>query len=458
MEIKITDNLSISYGNFGFILEKSGHEKLQNRCITLERYLKSDYDSFAINYRLVLEEFAISEEVRKRIINSGMRFNEQTTRDRITQEVKRNQTGYSDLLIDLCLNSENADLIENLMKKQRASTDNWDSSVFKEELQKYIRMMFRFASKNAHSGEKSSDLIPTNDVCRDYFRKLFYLLCAYYGHSAKFDGSLLPFGDYYPIPKSQREQLGIILENKKQIYVKQGEKSLEFYLFVPADEHLADAQKRDIETVHKLWMDNIDSPQNIVNHPTFISNKNNKDYRYWVYPLPTIPHSMTDEYLKHLSYDEKMEIIRGIVRGVASMHHAEPPFYHRSLSTAAFLICKIRNRLKPLLINFDCVKDTDEFAEYTVFYAVSDKLSEEELREAFAPELYSEELDSDKIDWAKVDIYALGKMIVKIFTNSYDVSTENLENIGKEQSEMIISMCNEDFSCRPDINEVLRVF
>lgn len=457
MEIIITDKLSIPRGNLGFILEKSGHERLYKRCLALEQYLKKDYDAFALNYRLVLEEFAISEEVKKRVIDSGMRFNEQTTRDRITQEINRGQSRYPELLNNLCLSCENAELIENLMKKQRASTANWDLSDFKEELEKYIRTMFRFASKNAHSGEKTSDLVPTNDVCRDYFRKLFYLLCAYYGHSAKFDGGLLPFGDYYPIPKAQRERLGIILENRKQIYVRQGERDLEYYLFVPADENLSDTQKRDIETVHKLWMDNIDSPQNIVNHPTFVSNKNNEDYRYWIYPLPSAPFSMTDSFLNQLSYEDKTDIIRGIVRGVASMHHADPPFYHRSLSVSAFLICRIRNRLKPLLINFDCVKDTDKSAEYTVFYAVSDKLSEDDLQESFAPELYCEELDSDEIDWSKVDIYALGKTILKILTGSYVLPVDSMQE-GEKFAGLVSLMCSEDFSKRPDIEEVLSAF
>ena len=58
----------------------------------------------------------------------------------------------------------------------------------------------------------------------------------------------------------------------------------------------------------------------------FVSNKNNEDYRYWIYPLPSAPFSMTDSFLNQISYEEKTDIIRGIVRGVASMHHADPPF------------------------------------------------------------------------------------------------------------------------------------
>ena len=458
MEIKITDSISIPCGNLGFILEASGHRKLYGRCVELERALKSDYDTFALNYRLVLEEFAMIEEVNRRIIESGMRFNEQTTRERITQEINRGYNGYSDLLIDLCLNCKNVYAIENLIKSKYSIPDNWDSEIFKTELEKYIRLIFRFASKNVHGGERAADLIPTNEVCRDYFRKLYNLLCAYYGHTAKFDGGLLPFRDYYPIPKSLRESLGIFLENRKQLYVKRRDDKNEYYLFVPADLKISDTQKRDIETIHRLWSDNIDYPQNVISTPIFVSNKNGEDYRSWVYPLPSLPKSLTDPYIETLTFGEKMQIIHGIVQGVASMHNSEPPFYHRSLSPSAFLVCKVRNGLKPLLINFDCAKDTDDGAEYTVFYAVSDKLSDEEMRHSvFAPELY-DELESDDVDWAKVDIYALGKTIVKIITNSYELPDNKPDEITREQYNMILSSCNKEYSVRPDIDSVAEVF
>lgn len=458
-ELILAENIRIPCGNFSFVLGASGHRRLHERCVALEQTLKSDYDAFALNYRLVLEELAICEETKRRIIASGMRYNEQTTRERITQEVRRGENGYTDLLIDLCLSSENATQIENIIRKQYQVSTLWNSKIFEEELVKYIRALFRFASKNAHSGEKTASFVPTNDLCRDYFRKLFYLICAYYGRSAKFDGNLLPFQDYYPIPKTIRETNGIILENRKQIYVRQQGDTLGYYLFVPADDNIGDAQKRDIETIHRLWMDNMDSPQNIVNNPTFVSNKNGVDYRFWVYPLPSFPQSLTDTYINYLDDSEKKQIVRGIVRGVASMHHAEPPFYHRALSPSAFLVCQIRNRPKPLLINFDCVKDTDEGAEYTVFYAVSDKLSDENMESIFAPELYSDEiLDGADVDWAKVDVYALGKTITKILTNEYELPAQRPEVISEQQYEMLLTMCNEDIAVRPDIDAVSQVF
>lgn len=100
-EFIISESLHIPFGNLGFILDVSGHSRLQARCIALEQSLKSDYDAFALNYRLVLEELSICEETKRRIIASGMRYNEQTTRERITQEVRRGENGYADLLIEL---------------------------------------------------------------------------------------------------------------------------------------------------------------------------------------------------------------------------------------------------------------------------------------------------------------------------------------------------------------------
>ena len=458
-QIKITETITIPRGNMSFILEESRHQKLFERCVALEQTLRSDYDAFALNFRLVLEEFALCEETRLRIIESNMRFNEQTTRERITQEIKRGQNSYVDIVIDFCLSCENAVTIEDIVKKQCTATTGWNEARYEEELERYIRGLFRFASMNAHSGEKAADCVPTNDLCRDQFRKLFSLLSAYYGHKSKFDGNLLPFRDYYPVPKTIREANGIWLEKGKQLYVRKQDGKLRFYLFVTADAKITDTQKRDIETIHRLWMDNLDSPQNVINNPTFVSNKNSEDYRFWVYPLPSFPASLTDAYIDTLSFTERMQIVRGIVRGVASMHNAEPPFYHRSLSPSAFLICKVRDRLKPLLVNFDCVKDTDEDAEYSVFYAVSDKLTNDELRNIFAPELYDDELpSSDDIDWAKVDIFALGKTILKILTNSYAAADIASMGASDEQQATLKDMCANSIAGRPDINTVADIF
>lgn len=142
------------------------------------------------------------------------------------------------------------------------------------------------------------------------------------------------------------------------------------------------------------------------------------------------------------------------------MHHAEPPFFHRVLSPSAFLVCRIKEKLKPLLINFDCVKDTDDNAEFSVFYAVNDKISEAEQPETiFAPELLSDEiLDSDTIDWEKIDVYALGKTITKVLTNYYQLPHESSSDISAEQLQALQCMCSENPVTRSCISEIEYVF
>ena len=457
--IQITDDISIPYGNMHFIYNCSGYSKLHSKCVELEQSLKSDYKSFALNYRMILEELVLAEETKRRIIQSGMRFNEQTTREKITWEVTHSKQGYPDILVQLCIASANSDKLEAFIKKQTSTKVTWDTETYHDELTKFIRSIFRFASQNLHSGEKTSGIVLDNDSCRDYFRKLFLFLCAYFGHDAKYDGALIPFRDYYPVPRSVREQCGIILDKKKQLYVRLHDGQPRFYLFVSITVNISDTEKRDTETIHKLWMDNLDSPQNVINNPTYVANKNGIDHKFWIYPLPSFPQSLTDSYINSLSQEERILIVRGIVRGIASMHNAEPPYYHRVISPSAFLICRIKDKLKPLLINFDCVKDTDEDAEFTVLYAVYDAISDTEQPEStFAPELLTdEEIDGDAIDWSKVDIYALGKTISKVLFNTYELPNASSE-MPEEQLQMLQTICSEDAINRPDINEIIHLF
>ena len=77
----------------------------------------------------------------------------------------------------------------------------------------------------------------------------------------------------------------------------------------------------------------------------------------------------------------------------------------------------------------------------------------------FAPELLDDELiDSEDVDWAKVDIFALGKTILKILTNSYNIPSEKPENINSEQFSLIAAMCDESPEKRPDISKISNIF
>lgn len=459
-EIKISESFSIPYGNMYFIYEKSGNERLHNLSVDLEQTLKIDFEGFAHKIRKVLEEFVLYEESKRRIIESGMKFNPQTTRERITSEIVGGKSAYGDLLVGLCLSSENQDSLKKAVVKHFNLSDDISKEVYISRLKEYVIGILRFASKNSHSGEKSQDLVPDDGTCRKYMRMLYNLLSAYYNNTAKYDGGKLPLGDYYPVSKVLCKENGIYLPEGKHFYVRQGEKNVEYYIFSSGDRGIKETQQRDIETIQKLWTDNFDFPQNVIPQSGFVSNKNGDNFRFWTYPLPSFPQSLTDEYISSLSDNEKLQIVKGIVRGVASMHNAEPPFYHRSISPSSFLVCRIKNGLKPFLINFDCVKDTDSEAAFTVLYAVGEKMeSAENPEHLFAPELLDDEIiDSDDVNWAKVDIYALGKTIMKILTNSYYIPEEKPEGINTEQFDILTLMCDEIPEKRPDISDVLNMF
>ncbi len=459
-EIRITENFYIPYGNMCFVYEKSENEKLHNLCVDLEQTLKMDFESFAHKIRKVLEEFVLHEEAKRRIIESEMKFNVQTTRERITGEIVRGKSSYGDLLVDLCSASENRELFKKIITKHFNLSDGISQDVYISRLKEYVISILRFASKNSHSGEKSQELEPDDGVCRKYMRMLYDLLSAYYGYTVKYDGGKLPLGDYYPVSKALCRENGIHLPEGKHFYVQQGEKSVKYYIFSSADKAMKETQQRDIETIQKLWTDNFDFPQNVIPQSGFISNKNGENFRFRTYALPSFPQSITDEYISSLSDDEKMQIVKGIVKGVASMHNAEPPFYHRCISPSSFLVCKIKNGLKPFLINFDCVKDTDSDAAFTVLYAVGEKMESSENPELlFAPELLDDEIiDSNDVNWAKADIYALGRTLLKILTNSYSVPEEKPECISSEKFDALVLMCEESPGSRPDLSDIINIF
>ena len=456
-EIVINEKFKIPYGNMRVIYDLSGHQTLSDLCIKLEQSVKFDYDDFIVKYRLVLEEWAICEEVKRRIDNSGGCYNVDTTRNRVAIEIKRTQVKPPELLADLCIKVGNTDLIKEAIKKYSADGNSVADDY--EYILQFIISLFRFASRNLHSGTKGSEEI-TEEICKDYFRKLFAVITAYYGKPQKADGTIIPFNNYYPVSKKICRENGIILPEGKYFYVQPNDTKNKFFVFSKAGENLDDTQKRDTETIHKLWMENIDSPQNIINYATFIENEFDGGQKFWVYPLPSYPQSLTDEYISSLTAEEKLTIVRGIIKGIASIHNATPPFYHRSLSPSSFLVCKIKDKLKPLLINFDCVKDTDEGAEFTVFYAVNDQLHSSEAAELlFAPELLSDELsDSDDFDWAKVDIFALAKTVIKILTGSYAVPDSKPECLSENQYLMLLNMCEVSPENRPSINEIIGLF
>lgn len=457
-EIELTDSIKIPYGNMAFILEASGFETLYKRCVNLEQSLKYDYNLCAHNFRYVIEEFIICEESKRRnpdIVSDKKAF--EKVRNEINK-IKKNDNYYTvETFCSLFVNSPNIELIKNVVMKYTGKAEYKNDVILTDDLREIGIALSRFASANSHAGATEKGRIPDDGDCRFNFKKLYELLAAYYGCQKKYDGSKLPFRDYYPVPRRLCKKFGIILPVGKQFYVRAGEKGTEYYIFTSADEDLGDTQKRDIETISKLWMENFDSPQNIIDNIRSESNTNDTDYKFWISKLPSFPQSLTDDYINSLSDDERMLIARGLIKGINSMHSAEPPFYHRSISASSFVVCRIKDKPKPILISFDSTKDFD--AEYTVFYAVENKLGEQDAEKLiFAPELSVDDFDITDYDWEKIDVYALGRTIIKILTGKYDSDLKECLFLNAEQVQALESMISDDYSQRPALNKISHLF
>ena len=457
-EIKLTDSIKIPYGNMAFILEASGFETLYEKCVNLEQSLKYDYKACARNFRFVIEEFVVCEEGKK--INPDI-VSDKSALERVRKEISINQKDdwlYNvDTFCRLFVNSPNVELVKETVIKYTGKESYNNNAELRNDLRDIVRAILKFSSKNSHSGSVPGALIPNEGNCRIYLKQLFVLLAAYYNHQKKYDGGILPFRDYYPVPKKLCMAFGIVLPEGKKFFVKNGVNGTEYYIFTSADDILGDTQKRDIETINKLWMENIDSPQNIIDNIRFESNKNGTDFRYWISKLPSFPQSLTDDFINSLTDNERMMVVGGLIKGINSMHRAEPPLYHRSISAASFVVCKVKDRLKPILISFNSTKDFD--AEYTVFYAVEDKLGEQNAGDLiFAPELSDENYDISDYDWEKIDVYALGRTIIKVMTCRYDAEPDECSCLNAEQMQMIKSMIADDYRQRPSLNKISYLF
>lgn len=191
--------------------------------------------------------------------------------------------------------------------------------------------------------------------------------------------------------------------------MKENKEKCAYFIFSSDIESISLSQRRDIDTINKLWEENFDDPVNVIRQTENISGSNG-DYKFQVYSLPNKPLRLTKEMLSELSMDEKLDVIKGLCRGVMSLHNYDPPFYHRNICPEAFYIFNVKGKYKALLAKFDCTKDNSDDAIYTVFNNVEKRATNQNTNQFFAPEVLKSDMGKD-VDWRKADIYSLGKHV-----------------------------------------------
>ena len=458
--IEFENGRKINKGNFTFIYDKTGSQELFDKFLDFESFFKLNYIDFSHKIRIAYESFALIEECKYR---KHLQENSNKSSDEIEKEIINEITApnsilnYKKILIRLTKNNA-YEYMPMLIKYQFNKGFNSDPDGVRV-LKYYLQFIYNFASMSSHANRQmETAFIPNKNNCLRIIGSFHDFLCIYYGINKKFDSTLIPIRDYYAVPKSICEEMGLSLDIGKYLFIREKKNRISYNIFSSDIDNISLSQRRDIDTINKLWEDNFDDPSNIIRQIENISSSNG-DYKFQVYSLPGRPYKLSIEMLKGLTTDDKLDIITGICHGILSMHEYATPFYHRNICPEAFYIFNIQGKYKALLARFDCTKDTSSDAEYTVLNNVEKKVSGKHTNQFFAPEVIRSDSGMN-VDWEKADIYSLAKISLYILAGkviSDDDETEIIESceIDDEIKYMLLEMLSDEPVKRPAVNDLL---
>ncbi len=453
------DEYVIPVGNYAFLADVTGNEDLFAKFYEAERNIKVDYIDFAHKIRMAFETFAVFEECKKRKTqNTCAHVTVDVIKKEIIDEIKQPASiiNYKSIVISLC-NGREAEFRDMLVKYSFLKANAYEEDSVRK-FKSFIRFLYAFGSESSHENVKLEEkYTPNKENCMRVAKSFHDFLCIYYGVCKKYDSTLIPIRDYVAVPKTVAEKIGMTLDLGKTLFVKDKKGKIGFYILSSDLDSISDGQRRDIDTVSKLWDYNFDDPANVIRQVESISGSNG-DYRFQVYSLPGRPLRLTRTFIDSLSMKERKEIIAGLCRGVESLHNFEPPMYHRNINPDAFYIFYLKGKYKPLLAKFDCAKDTDN-AEFTVYQNIEKKALNENTNSFFAPEVLSSKMGMG-VDWKKADIYSLSKLILYILTGHivdsiYDV--ENADEVGDDIMLTLMEMMDKNPDKRERLETLMEI-
>lgn len=453
------ENDKVPAGNFSFIYDVTGNEELFNKFFDAERNLKVDYIDFAHKIRMAFEAFALEEEAKKRQklvgnINADIII----IKESIISEIKQPASilNYKNIIIDLCAGREQ-EFAGMLVKYAFIRNSSYEDEIVRK-FKAFIRYLYAFGSESSHENIVSEDkYIPNKENCIRVASSFHDFLSIYFGVPKKYDSTLIPIRDYIAVPKNIVEKVGLTLDVGKSLFIKEKKGRVAYYIFSSDIDGISKGQRRDIDTISKLWDDNFEDPSNVIRQVESITGSNG-DYRFQVYSLPGKPLRLTQEFIDNLSIENKLDIIKGLCRGVESLHTYDTPFYHRNICPDAFYIFDVKGKYKPLLAKFDCAKDTDD-ADFTVYQNVEKKALNQGTNAFFAPEVISSNMGIG-VDWEKADLYSLAKTILFILSGKTTVNVDDVELcIDGEESLLLIlmDMLDDDPKKRAKLDDLIGV-
>lgn len=433
------DEDKIPVGNYAFLADVTGEEVLFTKFYEAEKNIKVDYIDFAHKMRRAFEAFAVFEECKKRKQRAEYADVEiEEIKKEIIDEIKEPASiiNYKSIVISLCKGRE-YEFNEMLVKYSFLKAIAYEEESIRK-FKAYVRFIYAFGSESSHENVKAEKkYTPNKENCMRVAGSFHDFLCIYYGVCKKYDSTLIPIRDYVAVPKTVVEKMGMTLDVGKALFIKEKRGKIWFYIFSSDIDSISNGQRRDINTISKLWEDNFEDPANVIRQVESI-NGSNGDYKFQVYSLPGYPLRLTSKFIASLSMQERKDIIAGLCRGIESLHDFEPPMYHRNINPDAFYIFNVKGKYKPLLAKFDCAKDTDN-AEFTVYQNVEKKALNENTNSFFAPEVLSSKMGIG-VDWQKADIYSLAKTVLYILAGKVVDSIEDVENADDVGDEILLTL------------------
>lgn len=449
----------IPVGNFSFVYDYTNNEELFMKFYEAEKNLKVDYMDFAHKIRMAFEAFALDEEARKRKQQEAYKDIDITDiKEQIVAEIKRPASvlNYKNIIIDLCTGRE-LEFGDMLLKYSFIRNTSYEDDV-RRKLGTFIRFLYGFGSESSHENVATEEkYIANRENCLRVVGSFHDFLCIYYGENKKYDSTLAPIRDYIAVPKQVVDKMGLVLEIGKSLFVKERRGKIAYYIFSSDIDSISQGQRRDIDTISKLWEDNFEDPSNVIRQTENISGSNG-DYRFQVYSLPSRPLRLTSDFVNNIEINQKMDIVTGLCKGVESIHNYETPLYHRNINPDAFYIFDIRGKYKPLLAKFDCTKDSAE-AAFTVFQNVEKKVRNQNTNQFFAPEVLKSSMGIG-VDWEKADIYSLAKTILYIITGVVVEDSDCLDSVDDIDDDMkivLMEMLDENPENRPSLGSLLEI-
>lgn len=449
----------IPVGNFSFVYDYTSNEELFMKFYEAEKNLKVDYMDFAHKIRMAFEAFALDEEARKRKQQEAYKDIDITEiKEQIVAEIKRPASvlNYKNIIIDLCSGRE-LEFGDMLLKYSFIRNTSYEDDV-RRKFGAFIRFLYAFGSESSHENVATEEkYIANRENCLRVVGSFHDFLCIYYGENKKYDSTLAPVRDYVAVPKPVVDKMGLVLEIGKSLFVKERRGKIAYYIFSSDIDSISQGQRRDIDTISKLWEDNFEDPSNVIRQTENIKGSNG-DYRFQVYSLPSRPLRLTSEFVDNIDIEQKMDIITGLCKGVESVHNYETPLYHRNINPDAFYIFDIRGKYKPLLAKFDCTKDSAE-AAFTVFQNVEKKVRNQNTNQFFAPEVIKSSMGIG-VDWEKADIYSLAKTILYIITGAVVENSDCLDSVDDIDDDMkivLMEMLDDNPENRSGLDSLLEI-